>query len=285
MVSEAPAGDARSAPEAPRRFEGIAIAIRPAQLADMPDIGRIYVSGHWAGYRGSVPYGHLRAMSPVIEANEWANELNHPGGILLVAENRTPRIIGFLYGGMTTATMAGLAELFVDGRYRGRGVAQALLIAFAGRVHPLGAIDSRTSGYLQRALARVLHKDWCGRSQCPTVSCVRQRSWQTANFSSSNLRRLGKRSYDRGRQASAVENLSLSGQPKSSISTMGSYRYLTQAVMSQDIPEAFFNVPTKLQLRATAITTIAQATGPYSRTHEHSRRWEQLRLAAISRSD
>jgi GNAT superfamily N-acetyltransferase len=121
----------------------MAVTVRDAQLADMPAVGHIYVLGHWAGYRGCVPYGHLRAMSAAIEAAQWTNELNHPGAIFLVAINRTPRVVGFIYGGMTIAAQAGLAELFVDPPYRGKGVAQALLIAFAQRVQALGATTIR----------------------------------------------------------------------------------------------------------------------------------------------
>ena len=115
------------------------ITVRAAHAVDMAEIGRIYVLGHWSAYRDDVPHHYLLAMDSDVEAQEFANDLNKPGGIFLVAVNRVGRVVGFVYGGMTNPQQAGLAELFVDRSYRGKGVAQELLIHFAQGVYPLGA--------------------------------------------------------------------------------------------------------------------------------------------------
>jgi L-amino acid N-acyltransferase YncA len=89
---------------------------RPAQEADMPAVGAIYVSGHLAAYRGAVPYSSLRALDPVVEGQSLGEELGNAHNVFMVAVSRTGRVIGFAFGGITDQdhALGALAELYID---------------------------------------------------------------------------------------------------------------------------------------------------------------------------
>ncbi len=114
--------------------------IRAAGFGDMTAAGEIYVSGHWAAYRGAVPYASLRALNADVEGQSLQGELGKPQSVFLVAVNRAGRVVGFALGGVTDAdaTLGGLAELHVDRRYRRRGVGRLLTKAIAQRLGAMG---------------------------------------------------------------------------------------------------------------------------------------------------
>lgn len=117
----------------------MSIEVRNATIDDMAAVGSIYVNGHWGAYRGSVPYKHLLALDPNTEAASFTAELDNPNAIFLVAVNGSGRVVGFAFGGRANDPgHGGLAELFVDRRYRSRGVAVTLLRKFAARLAALG---------------------------------------------------------------------------------------------------------------------------------------------------
>jgi len=120
--------------------------IRPAQLADMPPIGAIYVSGHSPAYRGSVPYSSLRALDSQAEAQSLAVELDKPNSVFLVAVNTVGRVIGFAFVGMTDhPRLAGLAELHVERRYRRRYGVGSFLAKAAAREFAARGADTMTA--------------------------------------------------------------------------------------------------------------------------------------------
>jgi len=149
------------------------MTIRDATPNDLPSIGRIYVLGHWAAYRGHVPISNLRAMDATVEAASFAPELNNPNATFLVAINSRARVVGFALGGPTGAadpTLAGLAELFVERQYWGRGPASLLLQALSQRMAasgmtrmkgPVAIVNARSRAFCQKHGAHEVNNgDW-----------------------------------------------------------------------------------------------------------------------------
>lgn len=90
-----------------------------------------------------MPDAQLQAMDPAVEAASWAEELGRDDVIFIVADSDDHQVVGFAFGGMSSETIAGLAELFVHADHHGKGVAQVLLAEFARRVQVQGALSMR----------------------------------------------------------------------------------------------------------------------------------------------
>jgi ribosomal protein S18 acetylase RimI-like enzyme len=76
-------------------------SIRPARLADAPDIGKVQVDSWRSSYKGLIADEYLAGLSYEHRTQVWSQNLSDPQntGFMYVAESGPGEIVGFASGG------------------------------------------------------------------------------------------------------------------------------------------------------------------------------------------
>jgi GNAT superfamily N-acetyltransferase len=108
------------------------IRIRPARQLDAEGIAGVHVASWQETYRGIMPQRFLDARTVKDRTALWELSLSQlgPGQVVLVAEDESGQIVGFISGGPTRVPDFGpggeIYALYVLQRYQGRGLGRAL---------------------------------------------------------------------------------------------------------------------------------------------------------------
>ncbi len=122
--------------------------IRPARLADLPQVADIWVRSWQAAYAGIVPAAHLSALDPRERHGRLVERFtSDPRYEMLVADSAAT-LLGFVVGGPWRGEDAApeigeLAAIYLAPEHRGRGVGRLLLDAAERRLAERGFAEVR----------------------------------------------------------------------------------------------------------------------------------------------
>ncbi|HEU4742608.1 MAG TPA: GNAT family N-acetyltransferase [Meiothermus sp.] len=112
------------------------VTIRPARPEDAPGVARVHVDSWRETYLGIVPEDFLASLSYERREQMWRSGLENPDwqGALLVAEEPTGGIVGFVVGGPPQEPDGEFAcelwAIYLLRAYQGRGIGRQLFQRF-----------------------------------------------------------------------------------------------------------------------------------------------------------
>jgi GNAT superfamily N-acetyltransferase len=120
----------------------MSLVIREADRDDADAIARVHVASWHGTYRGIVPDEQIDARTVDVRRAQWAQWVNGPSHITLVACDESGAVVGFagaqLLEGPVEQFGSYLQMLYLMPDVKKRGIGRALLRALAERLHHAG---------------------------------------------------------------------------------------------------------------------------------------------------
>ena len=145
------------------------VTIRPANVDDADDIGKVHVRAWQSAYRGVMPDDYLDGLEAQDHATRWRKHLiaPSPGGRALVVVD-DHRVVGFASLGPegdrdAPSDIGQLYAINLDPDVWGRGIGRALLNVATDRLRELGYVQAVLWVVPDNHRARRLYESagWC----------------------------------------------------------------------------------------------------------------------------
>jgi GNAT superfamily N-acetyltransferase len=120
----------------------MSLVIRKANRDDVSGIARVHVASWHGAYRGMVPDEQIDARTVDVRRAQWAQWIDRPAHITLVACDESGAVVGFagarLLDGPDERFGSYLQTLYLMPDVRKRGIGRALLRVLAEHLHRAG---------------------------------------------------------------------------------------------------------------------------------------------------